>query len=601
MSLIEQVNSPTDLKKFSLEELESYAGEVREKIISTVGIRGGHLASNLGAVELSIALHYVFDCPDDCILFDTGHQSYTHKIITGRAGVFANLRTDGGISGMEKKSESEFDAYTAGHSGNSLSIALGILRARKKTGKKGKVVAVIGDGALTSGIAYEALNDLGAGGDDLIIVLNDNKMSISENVGAMSRYLAKLRMSPKYANFKNIIKKFCYAMPFIGEKLVDVADNAKTGLKSLIIGNSLFESMGLAYYGPFDGHDVKNLIDVFRSAKMRSRPVILHIVTEKGRGYKYAEDNPREFHGVSPVRSSPSKSFASIFGKKLCEMAVKNQRITAVTAAMTDGVGLTEFSEKFPERFYDAGIAEQHAVDLAAGMALGGLKPYFAVYSSFLQRAVDQIVIDACIDKLPVTFIIDHAGFVEGDGITHQGLFDLSMLGGADGLAIASPMDGEHLKKLLEFSEKADFPLAIRYPKSYECEIEGVDKTVTPFKWTVVCDCGSNTAILVHDSEMLSVAMKTSGADIVFATFFKPLDEHFLSENKYDRFIIPENNLPAGGLAQCVGAYFMQKNIDKKVVGLAIDELPEYYDKSLCFAKYGLTPENLNNIINNPA
>lgn len=601
MSLIEQVNSPTDLKKFSLEELESYAGEVREKIISTVGIRGGHLASNLGAVELSIALHYVFDCPDDCILFDTGHQSYTHKIITGRAGVFENLRTDGGISGMEKKSESEFDAYTAGHSGNSLSIALGILRARKKNGKKGKVVAVIGDGALTSGIAYEALNDLGAGGDDLIIVLNDNKMSISENVGAMSRYLAKLRMSPKYANFKNIIKKFCYAMPFIGEKLVDVADNAKTGLKSLIIGNSLFESMGLAYYGPFDGHDVKNLIDVFRSAKMRSRPVILHIVTEKGRGYKYAEDNPREFHGVSPVRSSPSKSFASIFGKKLCEMAAKNQRITAVTAAMTDGVGLTEFSEKFPERFYDAGIAEQHAVDLAAGMALGGLKPYFAVYSSFLQRAVDQIVIDACIDKLPVTFIIDHAGFVEGDGITHQGLFDLSMLGGADGLTIASPMDGDHLKKLLEFSEKADFPLAIRYPKSYECEIEGVDKTVTPFKWTVVRDCGSNTAILVHDSEMLSVAMKTSGADIVFATFFKPLDYCFLSENKYSRFIIPENNLPAGGLAQCVCAYFMQKNIDKKVVGLAIDELSEYYDKSLCFAKYGLTPENLNNIINNPA
>ena len=601
MSLIEQVNSPADLKKLSPEELESYACEVREKIISTVGIRGGHLASNLGAVELSIALHYVFDCPDDCILFDTGHQSYTHKIITGRAAAFENLRTDGGISGMEKKAESEFDAYTAGHSGNSLSVALGILRARKKTGKKGKVVAVIGDGALTSGVAYEALNDLGASGDDLIIVLNDNKMSISENVGAMSRYLAKLRMSPKYANFKNIIKKFCYAMPFVGEKLVDFADNAKTGLKSLIIGNSLFESMGLSYYGPFDGHDVKNLIDVFRSAKMRSRPAILHVVTEKGRGYKYAEDNPRGFHGVSPVRASHSKSFASVFGKKICEMATKNERITAVTAAMTDGVGLTEFSEKFPERFYDAGIAEQHAVDLSAGMALGGLKPYFAVYSSFLQRAVDQIVIDACIDKLPVTFIIDHAGFVEGDGITHQGLFDLSMLGGADGLVIASPMDGEHLKKLLEFSEKADFPLAIRYPKSYEREIEGVDKTVTPFKWTVVRGCGSDTAILVHDSEMLSVALKTSGADIIFATFFKPLDDMFLSKNKYGRFIIPENNLPAGGLAQCVSAYFMQKNIDKKVVGLAIDELPEYYDKALCFEKYGLTPENLNNIINNPA
>lgn len=599
MSLIEQIKSPTDLKKLSLKELDDYACEVREKIISTVGIKGGHLASNLGAVELSIALHYVFDCPDDCILFDTGHQSYTHKIITGRATAFENLRTDGGISGMEKKSESEFDAYTAGHSGNSLSIALGMLRARKKTGKKGKVVAVIGDGALTSGVAYEALNDLGASGDDLIIVLNDNKMSISENVGAMSRYLAKLRMSPKYANFKGIIKKFCYAMPFIGEKLVDIADNAKTGLKSLVIGNSLFESMGLAYYGPFDGHDIKNLIDVFRSAKMRSRPVILHVVTEKGRGYKFAEDNPRGFHGVSPVRSSHTMNFASVSGKKLCEIAAKNEKIIAVTAAMTDGVGLTEFSEKFPNRFFDAGIAEQHAVDLAAGMALGGLKPYFAVYSSFLQRAVDQIVIDVCIDKLPVTFLIDHSGFVEGDGITHQGLFDLSMLGGADGLVIASPMDGEHLKNLLDFSVKTDFPLAIRYPKSYVCEIDGVDKTVTPFKWTLVRDCGSDTAILVHDSEMLSVAVKTSGADIIFATFVKPLDERFLSENKYSRFIVPENNIPEGGLAQCICAYFMHKNIDKEVIGLAIDKLPEYYDKALCFEKYGLTTENLNNIINN--
>ena len=279
MSLIEQVNSPSDLKKLSLNELEVYAEEAREKIVKTVGIRGGHLASNLGTVELTIALHYVFDCPTDDILFDTGHQSYTHKIITGRSRDFDYLRTDGGISGMEKKSESKFDAYTAGHSGNSLSIALGLLRAKNKTGKNGKVVAVIGDGALTSGMAYEALNDLGASGDDLIIVLNDNKMSISENVGAMSQYLAKLRISPKYAVFKDILKKFCLAVPFVGEKLMEFADNAKTGLKSLIIGNSLFESMGLKYYGPFNGHDIGNLVSVLRNAKQSRKPVILHVVT----------------------------------------------------------------------------------------------------------------------------------------------------------------------------------------------------------------------------------------------------------------------------------------------------------------------------------
>ncbi|MGN1093425.1 MAG: 1-deoxy-D-xylulose-5-phosphate synthase [Candidatus Neoclostridium sp.] len=599
MSLIEQVNNPGDLKKLSLRELDEYAAEVREKIIDSVSNRGGHLASNLGAVELTIALHYVFDCPDDSILFDTGHQAYTHKIITGRAKDFDRLRTDGGISGMERKTESRFDAYTAGHSGNSLSIALGLLRARKKAGKKGYVVAVIGDGALTSGMTYEALNDLGASGDNLIIVLNDNKMSISENVGAMSQYLAKLRISPKYADFKCVLKKFCYAIPFVGEKLYAAADNAKTGLKSWLIGNSLFESMGISYYGPFNGHDIKNMVKVFRAAKERNKPAILHVVTEKGRGYKRAEDNPRGFHGVAPPDKSAEKSFSAVFGEKLCQMAQKNGRITAVTAAMTDGVGLTGFAEAYPDRFFDAGIAEQHATDMAVGMAIGGLKPYFAVYSSFFQRAADQVVVDACIDKLPVTFIVDHAGFVEGDGITHQGVYDLSMLSGVDGLIIASPMDGEHLKNLLDFSEKADSPMVIRYPKSYARDIDIKDKSVTAFKWNTVRKTGSKSLILVHDSETLSIALETDGADITFATFIKPLDEEFLNNSGYERVIVVENGLISGGLGQSVQAYFMQNGINIKVTTIGFDSVPDCYNKKYCFEKYGITAENLNNIINN--
>lgn len=599
MSLIEQVNNPGDLKRLSFRELDEYAAEVRELIINSVRNRGGHLASNLGVVELTIALHYVFDCPDDSILFDTGHQSYTHKIITGRAKDFDRLRTDGGISGMERKTESRFDAYTAGHSGNSLSIALGLLRAQKKAGKKGYVVAVIGDGALTSGMAYEALNDLGASGDNLIIVLNDNKMSISENVGAMSQYLAKLRISPKYADFKGILKKFCYAIPFVGEKLYTAADNAKTGLKSWLIGNSLFESMGISYYGPFNGHDIKNMVKVFRSAKERNKPAILHVVTEKGRGYKRAEDNPRGFHGVAPPDKRAEKSFSAVFGEKLCQMAQKNDRITAITAAMTDGVGLTGFAEAYPDRFFDAGIAEQHATDMAVGMAIGGLKPYFALYSSFFQRAIDQVVVDACIDKLPLTFIIDHAGFVEGDGITHQGVYDLSMLSGVDGLIIASPMDGEHLKNLLDFSEKSDCPMVIRYPKSYARDIDIKDKSVTAFKWNSVRKTGSKTLIIVHDSETLSIALETEGADVTFATFIKPLDEEFLNNAVYNRVIVVENGLINGGLGQSVQAYFMQNGINIKVTTIGFDSVPDCYDKKYCFEKYGITAENLNNIIHN--
>lgn len=599
MSIIEHVNSPSDLKKLSIAQLNEYADEVREKIISTVNKRGGHLASNLGSVELTIALHYVFDCPHDKILFDTGHQAYTHKIITGRRDDFERLRTDGGISGFEKKSESEYDSYSGGHSGNSLSIGLGILRAQKSSGSKNRVISVIGDGALTAGVAYEALNDIGAGKDNLIIVLNDNKMSISKNVGAVSQYLGRLRMSSRYADFKEIIKKFCYAIPFVGNKLFKIADNTKDSLKSLIFGNSLFESIGIKYYGPFDGHDIKTLIGVFNAIKEQNRPVILHVLTHKGRGYKYAEENPREFHGISPQNKPKAYGFSSVFGNKLCKMAENNDKITAITAAMTDGVGLTLFANKFRDRFYDVGIAEQHAVDLAAGLANGGVKPYFAVYSSFLQRAVDQVITDVCIDNLPVTFIIDHAGFVDGDGVTHQGIMDLSLLMPIPNLTICSPMDGEHLENILSFTENANFPIAVRFPKNFKNNVENVDKTVSFAKWNKIKTGCGDILIIVHDANALSISLKTTAADIVFATFIKPMDTDFILNNidGYKGIIVLEDNAIIGGLGENVVKVLSEnhRNIPVKILGY--DNFIDRYDSETCYTDFLMKSESLNKII----
>lgn len=595
--IFKQVNSPADLKKLSLTDLKTYSDELRRHIVSTVNKRGGHLASNLGCVELTVALHYVFNCPDDKILFDTGHQAYAHKIITGRREKFEYLRTDGGISGFERKAESEFDAYSGGHSGNSLSVGLGILRAEKMRGLNNKVVAVIGDGALTAGVSYEALNDIGAGGDNIIIVLNDNKMSISRNVGAVSKYLGKLRMSARYADFKGIIKKFCCAIPFVGDKLVEIADNTKDSLKSLIIGNSLFESMGIKYYGPFDGHDIKLLIQVFEAAKYQKKPVILHVVTHKGRGYRYAEENPREFHGVSPEKKPKGLSFSSVFGSKLCKMAEKNDKIVAITAAMADGVGLRAFSERFKNRFYDAGIAEQHALDLAAGLALGGLKPYFAVYSSFLQRAADQLITDICIDSLPVTIAVDHAGFVGGDGITHQGIFDLSVEKSVPGAVVCSPMDGEQLENIMDFTEKAAFPVIVRFPKSFVPMSPDTDRTVTPYKWNFIRSEGNETAIIVHDASLIPVCLATTGADVVFAVFISPFDSEFLLNCPYRSLIVAEDNMLKGGLGESVAAFLAQHRPDVRLKLLGYENYLEAYSREKCYEENGLTTENLNKLI----
>lgn len=599
MSFIEHINSPEDLKKLSIDELKVYAEEVRSKILSTVNVRGGHLASNLGCVELTIAMHYVFDCPSDKFVFDTGHQSYTHKIITGRRDKFDSIRTEGGISGFEKFDESEYDAYTGGHSGNSLSIGLGLLRAEKKRKSDNHVITVIGDGALSSGMAYEALNDIGANGENLIIILNDNKMSISKNVGAMAKHLGRLRLSNRYSAFKSVLKKGLHAIPFIGEKLVSLADDAKKSLKSFFVDNSLFESIGIKYYGPFDGHDIESLITVLRRAKTKKRPILLHVVTTKGRGYKYAEEDPTAFHGVAPINTLKNCSFSKIFGSKLCEMAAANDKIVAITAAMADGTGLADFAAMYPDRFYDVGISEQHATGLAAGMASGGLKPFFAVYSSFIQRSIDQVIEDICIDNFPVVLAIDHAGFVESDGVTHQGIFDAGLLNTIPNLTICSPFDGEHLKNIMDFCENFNKPIAIRYPKSYRTDLSGIDKTVRYGKWTEIRNESNECLVVVSGADMLPIAMSATGCDIVYATFIKPIDREYLLRQKYKKIITLEGNLLAGGLGESVALFLKETNANVDVINLGFpDKFIENYFSEVCFEKYGLTTDNINKIIN---
>ena len=469
MKFWDKINSPSDLKQLNIEELGLYAEEIRQKIIETVNIRGGHLASNLGIVELTLALHYVFDCPTDKFIWDVGHQCYTHKILTERRDLFASLRANDGISGFPSPSESKYDAFLAGHSSTSLSAALGFAISRDRQKQSNNVIAIIGDGALTGGMAYEALNQIGESQSGMIIVLNDNKMSISENVGAMSRYLNKLRLSGKYHTLKRNVKKAVSALPFFGDKLVYAMDRGKNKLKSLILSNKIFESLGIRYLGPFDGHDIQELIEIFSSVQNTDKPVLIHVCTEKGRGDFTAQNNPSKFHGVGSIAEKDKNeySFSSEVGKFLLKAAETEERLAVITAAMRDGTGLKFFAEKYPDLFYDVGIAEQHAVTFAAALAASGMKPYFAVYSTFLQRAFDQVLHDVCLQKLPVRFLIDRSGAVGADGKTHQGIYDLSYLSLMPGMTVCTPKDIPEFIDILQWSLDFNRPLAIRYPKSY--------------------------------------------------------------------------------------------------------------------------------------
>ena len=568
---LEQVNSPEDLKRLSLREMEQYAFETRALITQTVVKNGGHLASSLGAVEIALALHYVYDAPRDKIIWDVGHQAYAHKIVTGRRELFKDLRSDAGASGFLKTSESEYDCFISGHASTSLSAAHGFCCARKLKGEDYRVAAVIGDGALTGGMAFEALNNIGAGNDKMVVILNDNDMSISQNVGAMNRYFSRLRISRGYLHFKTNVKKVVSAIPLVGKGFLRVLEKGKDVMRAVVKTNKMFEQMGFRYYGPYDGNNIESLVKILKQVSVINAPVIVHVLTKKGSGFKNAEEDPLSYHGLNPVGSFCGESFSKTVGDTLCEMAKKDERVCGITAAMAFGTGLNIFADKFPERCFDVGIAEQHAVTMAAAIAASGLKPYFAVYSSFLQRGYDQVLHDAAIGKLPVTFLIDRAGVVGQDGATHQGTFDLSYLTGIPNLTVLTPKDGDELSKMLFWSLSFHAPLAIRYPKSFTKNY-GVCAPLAYGKWEVLSvgtpekksiwkKRNAPKYILAAGSRMVELAEQVSGATVVNARSIKPLDIAFLdTAGKEGALLITlEDNMLAGGFGAAVLAYMNQQ------------------------------------------
>jgi 1-deoxy-D-xylulose-5-phosphate synthase len=574
--IIEKIDSPNDVKNLKIDQMYALAQELREIIIQRVSINGGHLASNLGVVELTIALHYVFNSPKDKIIWDVGHQSYPHKLLTGRYKDFHTLRKLGGISGFPKISESPHDGFGTGHSSTSISASIGILEGGYLKKNNFNVIAVIGDGAMTSGLAFEGLNYAGHLKRNLIVILNDNEMSISPNVGALSNYLNKILTGSFFRKFKRDTKAIIEGIPKIGESVAKIAERAEGSIKGFFLPGGLFEDLGFNYVGPIDGHDISILIETLSNLKDSSEPTLIHVVTKKGKGYKYSEIDPCIYHGTGPFKidagicSNSQKclvdeclSYSELFGRFLTEIADGDNRIVAVTAAMKEGTGLSVFAHKFPDRLYDVGIAESHAVTFAAGMATHGIRPVVAIYSSFLQRAYDQIIHDVCLQNLPVIFAIDRAGIVGEDGATHQGLFDISFLRNIPNLLFMSPKDGHELKAMLKFAIEHNGPSAIRYPRGNIRWKSGDDKEYPELKLgraevlaegrdAVIIAIGSTVYPSLEASKML--AEKSIEATVVNARFIKPLDEDLVCSlaAKIKRFITVEENVLAGGFGSAV-------------------------------------------------
>ncbi|MBC7325328.1 MAG: 1-deoxy-D-xylulose-5-phosphate synthase, partial [Moorella sp. (in: Bacteria)] len=473
MSLLEQIKEPADLKRLGNHDLEVLAGEIRRELVGTVARTGGHLAPNLGVVELTLALHSVFDLPRDKIIWDVGHQCYVHKLLTGRRQQFNTLRQFGGLSGFPKRAESPYDAFNTGHSSTSISAALGMALARDLKGENYQVVAVIGDGALTGGMAFEAMNHAGHLKTNLVVILNDNEMAISSPVGGLADYLSRLRTDPMYSRSKEELENLLNRLPHVGPRLLKIIDRMKDSFKYLVVPGMFFEELGFTYLGPIEGHNLARLREVLQRARNTRGPVLVHVVTTKGKGYRPAENNPGSFHGVGPfepetgipINPGGPPSYTSVFGAELVRQGKKNNRLVAITAAMPDGTGLIPFARRFPKRFYDVGIAEQHALTLAAGLAAAGLKPVVAIYSTFLQRAIDQVIHDIALMGLPVVLAIDRAGLVGEDGETHQGLFDLALLRCIPGMVIMAPKDEQELRHMLVTALQYNGPAALRYPR----------------------------------------------------------------------------------------------------------------------------------------
>lgn len=572
--MIEKVNLPCDLKKLNINELEMLAEDIREKIISTTLKNGGHLASNLGSVELTIALHYVFDAPCDKLIFDVGHQAYTHKILTGRKDEFHKLRQKNGMNGFPTHRESEYDVFDAGHSSTSISAALGLARARDNNGENYHVVALIGDGAIGGGMALEALNDAGSSKEtNLIVVLNDNEMSISKNVGALSSNFSKLRAGKSYILSKYRLKKFLGKIDKTG-KLAGFIAHLRDTLRYLFIGENIFEAMDITYLGPINGHSIKDLIDIFSRAKDCKGTVIIHTYTKKGKGYAEAEKNPERFHGVAPQKAScgVGKSYTQVLSETLCELAEKNSKICAITAGMTQNTGLFEFSKKYRNNFFDTGIAEQHALAMAGGLAKGGMKPFVVIYSTFLQRGFDQIFHDICLQELPVTICVDHAGLTGEDGATHQGIYDLGFLRSMPGLIILEPRDANEFKLMLEYASKINKPIAIRYPKGKGTVIPGENNFNEP-SWDYVMRGKNGTVISFGIGiDIGRRVAETLDMTLIDARSLKPMDCNVLNRISSDNIYVIEDNASEGGLCEGILKYYSEKNIGVNVKGFSITD-----------------------------
>ena len=572
---LKQINSPSDLKKLSITELKELAKRLREVIIERVSINGGHLASNLGVVELTISLHYVFDSPVDKIIWDVGHQSYSHKLLTGRYERFSTLRKYKGISGFPKREESEHDIFGTGHSSTSISAALGIIEGRDKNKERFKVIAVIGDGAMTAGLALEGLNNAGHLKKDLIVILNDNEMSISPNVGALSAYLNRILTGEFYQKFKRETKSFLEGIPKLGDKAAKIAQKTEEMLKGFFLPGVIFEELGFNYVGPIDGHNIELLIETLKRIKTASSPTLVHVITKKGKGYAFAEQNPSLFHGIGPFNletgaplNKSGSTYSEVFGDTLTELADRDDKIIAISAAMKEGTGLEHFEEKYPDRFYDVGIAEPHAVTFAAGLATQGLKPVVTIYSTFFQRAYDEIVHDVCLQNLPVVFAIDRAGIVGEDGPTHNGLFDLSYLRHIPNLVVMAPKDDIELRVMLDLALKHKGPIAIRYPRgkiqsSAMSYPEFVKRSLSTFKIgeAEILKEGDDIALIaigntVYPALSAAERLEKDGitAMLINARFVKPLDRNliFSVASIIPRIITIEENTLQGGFGSAV-------------------------------------------------
>lgn len=609
MSYLENVNSPKDIKKLNIDELDALCDEIRELMIDTVSKNGGHLASNLGAVELTVAMHKVFNSPSDQFVFDVGHQCYTHKILTGRKDSFSTLRTEGGISGFTRPCESNHDIFSSGHSSTSISAAIGLAKAKTLNGDKGKVIAVIGDGALTGGLAYEALNNAGNEHNNLIVILNDNNMSISDNVGSMAKNLNHIRISPKYFTFKSKIQHALSRVPKIGAQVQRFITITNTKIRKRLYHSTVFEDLGFRYYGPIDGHDLESLIDVLTVAKAHNNSVLVHVNTLKGKGYEFAEKNPSKFHGIGKFDIetgeplSSGENYSSVFGDYLCELAKKDKRICAITAAMSTGTGLVDFSYKYPERFFDVGIAEEHAVTFSSGLAKNGMIPFFAVYSTFLQRSYDQLVHDVAMQDLKVIFGIDRAGFVGEDGESHQGVFDTAYLMSVPNLSVFAPSSFDELREMMyQAAYRENHAVAIRYPRG------GQGKIIDGYKYEradfdTFGDTNAEKCVVSFGREFLNVYDALGELDSTFAiklNRIKPINPNVLDLLKNVKTVyFFEEGIKSGGVGECFGSMLAESDVTAKFRHICIeDEFIKQASVESQLKKYRLDKESIIDIVN---